>query len=71
MNFLIQPWFHKRFLKPSLRSDSKVAEDFVSNLNLNSILHWTTRQPLKPTTPNQKFKSIKNVCHDISIMCFW
>ncbi|RNA16145.1 RNA-directed DNA polymerase from mobile element jockey-like [Brachionus plicatilis] len=66
MNFLIQPWFHKRFLKPSLRSESKVAEDFVSNLNLNSILHWTTREPLKPTTPNQKCKSIKNVCHDIS-----
>ncbi|CAF1026395.1 unnamed protein product [Brachionus calyciflorus] len=70
-NLNLTPWFHERFLK---KASTKDINPLVESQNINSsnnrpIWQWT-KDCLKPSTPEQKFRKLKNLVEDITnVIC--
>lgn len=69
-NILLKPWFHKRYLKLSRSSEINPLNESQSIVSSQKPLWDWTKDCIRPSTPEQKFRKLKNIFEDLTnVMC--
>ncbi|CAF0933201.1 unnamed protein product [Brachionus calyciflorus] len=69
-NVMLKPWLHNRFLKAPFSKDynSLTQSQKITN-SQNPIWQWT-KDCIKPSTPEKKFRKLKSLVEDITnVIC--